>query len=93
MNRNRLSGLIGLCAPSLAIAALSVFPTASADPPSWNGEYAITFIVGPKSGTSGVSRHWLTAWSATRPRATLARMSWAVAVHTNGLGSLLCAAR
>jgi hypothetical protein len=52
MNRNRLSSLIGLCAPSLAIAALSVFPTASADPPSWNGEYAITFIVGPKSGTS-----------------------------------------
>ena len=44
-------------------------------------------------GTSGVSRHWLTAWSATRPRATLARMSSAVAVHTNGLGSLLCAAR
>ena len=43
--------------------------------------------------SSGVSRHWLTAWSATRPRATLARMSWAVAVHTNGLGSLLCAAR
>ena len=42
---------------------------------------------------SGVSRHWLTAWSATRPRATLARMSSAVAVHTNGLGSLLCAAR
>ena len=43
--------------------------------------------------TTGMSRHWLTAWSATRPRATLARMSWAVAVHTNGLGSLLCAAR
>jgi len=43
--------------------------------------------------SSGVSRHWLTAWSATRPRATLARMSSAVAVHTNGLGSLLCAAR
>ena len=42
---------------------------------------------------SGVSRHWLTAWSATRPRATLARMSSAVAVHTNGLGLLLCAAR
>ena len=37
------------------------------------------------AGTSGVSRHWLTAWSATRPRATLARMSWAVAVHTNRL--------
>ena len=49
MNRNRLNGLIGLCAASLAIA-LSLSPTASADPPSWNGEYAITFIVGPKSG-------------------------------------------
>jgi hypothetical protein len=36
---------------SLAIA-LSLPPTASADSPSWNGEYAITFIVGPKSGTS-----------------------------------------
>ena len=43
--------------------------------------------------TSGVSRHWLTAWSATRPRATLARMSSAVAVQTKGLGSSLCAAR
>jgi hypothetical protein len=51
MNRERLSCLVGLCAPSLAIA-LSVCPTASADPPSWNGEYAITFIVGPKSGSS-----------------------------------------
>jgi hypothetical protein len=51
MNRERLSCLVGLCAPSLAIA-LSVSPAASADPPSWNGEYAITFIVGPKSGTS-----------------------------------------
>ena len=40
--------------PLLAAAAiaLSLPPTASADPPSWNGEYAITFIVGPKSGTS-----------------------------------------
>ena len=36
---------------ALAIA-LSLPPTASADSPSWNGEYAITFIVGPKSGTS-----------------------------------------
>ena len=51
MNRKRLSSLVGLCAASLAIA-LSLPPTASADPPSWNGEYAITFIVGPKSGTS-----------------------------------------
>src|ERR1700679_1505280 len=46
-----LSSFVGLCAASLAIA-LSLPPTASADPPSWNGEYAITFIVGPKDGTS-----------------------------------------
>jgi hypothetical protein len=51
MTPNRLSNLIGLCAASLAIA-LSLPATASADPASWNGEYAITFIVGPKSGTS-----------------------------------------
>jgi hypothetical protein len=31
---------------------LAALPTASADSPSWNGQYAITFIVGPKSGTS-----------------------------------------
>ena len=48
---DRLSSLAGLCAASLAIT-LSLPPTASADPPSWNGEYAITFMVGPKSGTS-----------------------------------------
>jgi hypothetical protein len=48
---DRLSSLVGLCAASLAIT-LSLPQTASADPPSWNGEYAITFIVGPKSGTS-----------------------------------------
>jgi hypothetical protein len=51
MTRDRLSNLIGLCAVSLAIA-LSFPPATSADPPSWNGEYAITFIVGPKDGTS-----------------------------------------
>jgi hypothetical protein len=51
MTRHRLSNLIGLRAASLAIA-LSLPATASADPASWNGEYAITFIVGPKSGTS-----------------------------------------
>lgn len=38
------------------IATLAIVPalapTASADPASWNGEYAITFIVGPKGGTS-----------------------------------------
>ena len=48
---DRLSSFVGLCAASLAIA-LSLPPTASAAPPSWNGEYAITFMVGPKSGTS-----------------------------------------
>ncbi len=42
-----LSSLVGLCAASLAIA-LSLPQTASADTPSWNGEYAITFMVGPK---------------------------------------------
>src|ERR1700726_1084188 len=47
----RLSSLIGLCAAPLATALL-LTPTASADSPSWNGQYAITFMVGPKSGTS-----------------------------------------
>ena len=51
MAPDRLSSLVGLCAAALAIT-LSLPPTASADPPSWNGEYAITFIVGPKDGTS-----------------------------------------
>jgi len=46
-----LSTLVGLCAAPLAIA-LSLPQTASADTPSWNGEYAITFMVGPKDGTS-----------------------------------------
>jgi hypothetical protein len=46
-----LGSRIGLCAVSLAIA-LSLTSVTSADPPSWNGEYAITFIVGPKDGTS-----------------------------------------
>src|ERR1700759_2477846 len=46
-----LSGLVGLCAASLAIA-VSLPPAASADAASWNGQYAITFMVGPKSGTS-----------------------------------------
>jgi hypothetical protein len=47
----RLGGLVSLGAASLGIA-LSLPPTAPAAAPSWNGEYAITFIVGPKSGTS-----------------------------------------
>lgn len=51
MIREPVSSLVGLGAASLAIA-LPLPPTAFADPPSWNGEYAITFIVGPKSGTS-----------------------------------------
>jgi len=51
MIRHCRSSLVGLCAGSLAFA-LSVSPPASADAASWNGEYAITFIVGPKSGTS-----------------------------------------
>src|SRR3954465_14942892 len=51
MTRDRLSNVVGLCAASLAIA-LSLPPTGFADSPSWNGEYAITFIVGPKSGNS-----------------------------------------
>jgi hypothetical protein len=45
------SSLVGLCAASFAIA-LPLAATASADPPSWNGTYAITFMVGPKAGTS-----------------------------------------
>ena len=57
MTRNRLSRVVGLCAGSLTIAvsvpiAVSLVPTAFADAPSWNGLYAITFMVGPKSGTS-----------------------------------------
>jgi hypothetical protein len=48
---DRLRSLVGLCAAPLTIA-LSLAPTAFADNPSWNGEYAITFMVGPKSGTS-----------------------------------------
>jgi len=51
MTRDHLSSLVGLGAVALTIA-LSLSPAASADPPSWNGEYAVTFIVGPKSGTS-----------------------------------------
>ena len=47
----RLRGLVCLCAAPLTIA-LSLPATASADTPSWNGQYAITFMVGPKSGTS-----------------------------------------
>ena len=51
MTRDQLSSLVGLGAASLTIA-LSLSPMASAEAASWNGEYAITFIVGPKSGTS-----------------------------------------
>ena len=51
MAPDRLSSLVGVCAASLVIA-LSLPPTAAADTPSWNGVYTITFLVGPKSGTS-----------------------------------------
>jgi hypothetical protein len=51
MDRRSLSGLLGVCAVSAA-SALWLPLTASADPAAWNGEYAITFIVGPKAGTS-----------------------------------------
>jgi len=51
MTRLCRSSLVGLCAGSLAFA-LPLSGAASADPASWDGEYAITFIVGPKSGTS-----------------------------------------
>ncbi|BBY66369.1 Rv2253 family sensor-like surface protein [Mycolicibacterium helvum] len=50
-DRRSLSALLGLCAAPLSVA-LCLPLTASADSPSWNGEYAITFIVGPKAGTS-----------------------------------------
>ena len=51
MAADGLSSLVFFCAASLAIT-LSLPQTASADTPSWNGEYAITFMVGPKDGTS-----------------------------------------
>jgi hypothetical protein len=51
MNRDRLTRLTGLGATLLAVA-VSLSPTAAADSPSWNGQYAITFIVGPKGGSS-----------------------------------------
>jgi hypothetical protein len=51
MTRDRLSRLVGVCAGSFAIAVW-LSPAAGADAASWNGEYAITFIVGPKAGTS-----------------------------------------
>ncbi len=51
MTPSPLRSLVCVCIGPFAIL-LSLSPTASSDPPSWNGEYAITFIVGPKSGTS-----------------------------------------
>lgn len=51
MAPQHLRSLVGGCAALLTIA-LSVPPAACADTASWNGEYAITFMVGPKSGTS-----------------------------------------
>jgi hypothetical protein len=51
VNRERLGGLGGLCIALLGLG-LPLAPPAWADDASWNGEYVITFIVGPKSGTS-----------------------------------------
>ena len=51
MTRDGLSSLVGLGAGLLAFA-VSLSAPAGADAASWNGEYAITFIVGPKAGTS-----------------------------------------
>lgn len=51
MTSDRLKRFAGLCASPLPIA-LALSPTAVADNPSWNGQYAITFMVGPKAGTS-----------------------------------------
>jgi hypothetical protein len=51
MNRDCLNRLVGGCAATVVLA-LALSPAAFADPASWNGEYAITFIVGPKGGTS-----------------------------------------
>ena len=51
MTANRASSLVCAWAASLTIALL-LSPVAFAGPPSWNGDYAITFMVGPKSGTS-----------------------------------------
>ncbi|PND58114.1 hypothetical protein CRM90_08975 [Mycobacterium sp. ENV421] len=50
-NRRSLSTFAGLLAAPAAIAVW-LAPIAFADSASWNGEYAITFIVGPKAGTS-----------------------------------------
>ncbi|WP_293010589.1 hypothetical protein [Mycobacterium sp.] len=44
----------------------------------------------PSTAASGVSRHWSTAWRATRPRGDLGEdVLGAVAVHTNGLGAII----
>jgi hypothetical protein len=49
---------------------------------------------GPGTAPSVVSRYYPVIDSrATRPRRTFSRISSAVAVHTNGLGSLLFASR
>ncbi|WP_179468884.1 Rv2253 family sensor-like surface protein [Mycolicibacterium vinylchloridicum] len=51
MDRRSVTALLGVCAVPVA-SAVWLSSVASADPASWNGEYAITFIVGPKAGTS-----------------------------------------
>ncbi|KAA0112069.1 hypothetical protein [Mycolicibacterium sp. P1-5] len=50
-DRRSTSAVLALCAASV-VTALWIPVAASADPASWNGEYTITFIVGPKGGTS-----------------------------------------
>ena len=51
MAPDRLRSLVVLCMAPLVIA-LSLPSSAWADPAAWNGEYTITFIVGPRSGSS-----------------------------------------
>jgi hypothetical protein len=41
--------VLAMCATPVVLVCT---PVALADEPSWNGRYAITFMVGPKSGTS-----------------------------------------
>jgi hypothetical protein len=51
MAPDRRRSLVAWGAAPLAIATW-LAPDAFADNPSWNGQYAITLMVGPKSGTS-----------------------------------------
>ncbi len=51
MAPDRLRSLVVLCMAPLVIA-MSLPSSSWADPAAWNGEYTITFIVGPRSGSS-----------------------------------------